>query len=271
MQSNLFDVVRYAARPELRSVMDQVNDEPWPEFMRHDVVSNSLWNRLYEVFPDFQFGLVESSSGRMVAMANSIPLAWNGDPCSLPDDGWDWAMAQGFDDHKQGRRAQTLSALCISITRDFRGKGLSSVIVQAMRRIAMQFGMERLVAPVRPNLKARFPLIPIDEYITWKREDGALYDAWMRVHARLGATVAGPCRNSMRIVGSVQDWTDWTGLPFPGSGQYIVPEALVPVIVDRDADTGVYVEPNVWMVHDLTAVRGSRGDAACPHDRAHQT
>lgn len=111
MESALFDVVTYAARPELRSVMDQVNDEPWPEFMRHDAVSNSLWNRLYDVFPDFQFGLVESSSGRLVAMANSIPLAWHGDPCSLPDDGWDWAIAQGFDDRNQGRRAQTLHPL----------------------------------------------------------------------------------------------------------------------------------------------------------------
>lgn len=270
MESALFDIVTYAARPELRPVMGQVNDEPWPEFMRHDAVSNALWNGLYEVFPDFQFGLVERSSGRLVAMANSIPLAWHGDPSTLPDDGWDWTLAQGFDDHRQGRCAQTLSALCISITRDFRGKGLSSVVVQAMRRIATRFGMKRLVAPVRPNLKSRFPLIPIDEYVTWRREDGALYDAWMRVHARLGATIACPCHHSMRIAGSVQDWTDWTGLSFPGSGQYVVPDALVPVIVDRAADAGVYIEPNVWMVHDLTAARESTGDAACSHVHARQ-
>lgn len=271
MESASFEVVTYAAHPELRSVMDQVNDEPWPEFMRHDAVSKSLWNRLYDVFPDFQFGLVDRSSKRMVAMANSIPLEWHNNPHSLPDDGWDWAIAQGFDDRKHGRCAHTLSALCISITRDFRGKGLSSLVVQAMRQIAVQSRMKRLVAPVRPNLKARFPLIPIDEYVTWKREDGALYDAWMRVHASLGATIVGPCHCSMRIVGSVRDWTDWTGLSFPGSGQYIIPEALVPVVIDLDANSGVYVEPNVWMVHDLTAVRGSRGDVSCPHDPAHQT
>ena len=271
MESTPFDVVTYAARPDLRSVMDEVNDEPWPEFMRHDAVSNSLWSRLYEVFPDFQFGLLERSSGRMAAMANSIPLAWHGDPSTLPDDGWDWAMAQGFADEQRSGHTQTLSALCISITGDFRGRGLSSLVVDAMRRIAAQSGMDQLVAPGRPNLKARFPLIPFDEYITWKREDGTLYDAWMRVHARLGATLIGPCHRSMRIVGTVQEWTDWTGLPFPGSGQYIVPEALVPVTIDRDADEGLYVEPNVWMVHDLAAPRESTGVAASQSGHAYRT
>jgi hypothetical protein len=271
MDSTSFDVVTYAARPDLRPVMDQVNDEPWPEFMRHDAVSNSLWNKLYDVFPDFQFGLVERSSGRMAAMANSIPLAWHGDPSSLPNDGWDWAMTQGFADEREGRHARTLSALCISITHDFRGRGLSSLVVDAMRRRATESGMDRLVAPVRPNLKERFPLIPIDEYITWRREDGTLYDAWMRVHAQLGAILIGPCHHSMRITGSVQEWTDWTGLSFPGSGQYIVPEALVPVTIDRDADEVLYVEPNVWMVHDLAAARGSTGDAASRHDHVRRT
>jgi len=32
---------------------------------------------------------------------------------------------------------------------------------------------------------------------------------------------------------------------------YIVPGALVPVNIDRDADQGVYIEPYVWMIHTL--------------------
>ena len=55
----------------------------------------------------------------------------------------------------------------------------------------------------------------------------------------------------MCIVGNVAEWEEWTGLHFPGSGQYIVPGALVLVLVDRDADTRVYAEPNVWMVREL--------------------
>ena len=41
----------------------------------------------------------------------------------------------------------------------------------------------------------------------------------------------------------------WTELALPESGAYVVPGALVPIQVDRERDEGVYVEPNVWMVH----------------------
>lgn len=252
METGDFSVVTYAEHPDLRDAMNEVGSEPWPEFMFHDLISNSLWNRLYDVFPDFQFGLRENRTGRLVAMANSIPLAWRSASRLLPDDGWDWAIAQGFDDRAQGLSPHALSALSISIVHDFQGKGLSALVVQTMRDIASQSRLERLIAPVRPNLKSRYPLIPIDEYVTWTRPDGKLFDAWMRVHSELGATVVRPCPRSMQIVGNISEWEEWTRLHFPGSGQYVIAGALVPVLIDRDADTGVYVEPNVWMVHELT-------------------
>ena len=40
---------------------------------------------------------------------------------------------------------------------------------------------------------------------------------------------------------------DGDGLP--ESGVYVVSGALVPIEIDRERDEGVYVEPNVWMVH----------------------
>jgi hypothetical protein len=40
-------------------------------------------------------------------------------------------------------------------------------------------------------------------------------------------------------------------MAFPESGSYVVPEALVTVDIDREADRGLYVEPNVWMHHRL--------------------
>ena len=38
-------------------------------------------------------------------------------------------------------------------------------------------------------------------------------------------------------------------MAFPESGAYVVSGALVPIEIDRERDEGVYVEPNVWMVH----------------------
>jgi hypothetical protein len=55
----------------------------------------------------------------------------------------------------------------------------------------------------------------------------------------------------MRVPGTVAQWEEWSGMAFPESGTYVVPDALVPVEIDREADLGVYVEPNVWMHHRL--------------------
>ena len=55
----------------------------------------------------------------------------------------------------------------------------------------------------------------------------------------------------MRITGSVADWEAWTGMAFPDSGDHIVPRAAAVVHIDREADQGTYLDPNVWIVHDL--------------------
>ena len=55
----------------------------------------------------------------------------------------------------------------------------------------------------------------------------------------------------MRITGTVQEWTMWTGLELPGSGSFVIPGALVPVEVDVSRDEAVYVEPNQWMHHPV--------------------
>jgi len=51
--------------------------------------------------------------------------------------------------------------------------------------IARGHGLGALVAPVRPNWKERYPLVPIERYSEWRRDDGLLFDPWMRVHERL--------------------------------------------------------------------------------------
>ena len=53
----------------------------------------------------------------------------------------------------------------------------------------------------------------------------------------------------MRIVGTVAEWEEWVGMALPDSGDFIVPAALAPVTIDREADPGVYIEPAVWMLH----------------------
>jgi hypothetical protein len=124
-------------------------------------------------------------------------------------------------------------------------------MLAAMREAVAARGLVDLVAPVRPSLKHRYPLTPIERYVEWRREDGRLLDPWLRTHENAGANVIRIAHRSMRIPGSVADWERWTNMSFPESGAYVVPGALVPVEIDRERDEGVYIEPNVWMHHRI--------------------
>ena len=144
-----------------------------------------------------------------------------------------------------------MGALQISIAPPFQGKGLSSLFIEEMRQLARRKGFSILIAPVRPNRKHLYPLSSIDSYASWSFPDGLPYDPWLRVHVRAGGRILKTCQSAMRIIGTVAEWEEWTGLRFFQTGQYIVPGALVPVVIDLAQDRGTYTEPGVWIVHDI--------------------
>jgi len=236
-------------RPELRGAAGDHCVAGWPEFMLHDAVCNENWSGLYDHFPQFQFALLAPETEELIVVGNSIPLGYDGPLSELSDDGVRWALESGFADLAAVRPPRLQCALQIVIKETWQGKGIAALAVQEIQRGGAAHGLDTLVAPVRPNLKHRYPLTPMERYIAWKRADGLPFDPWMRVHARLGARQIRVCPRALKITGTVAEWTKWTGLLFPESGPYIVPGALVPVQIECEAGVGNYVEPNVWMVH----------------------
>ncbi len=53
----------------------------------------------------------------------------------------------------------------------------------------------------------------------------------------------------VHISGSVAEWEAWTGLAFPETDDYVFPEGLATVHIDRELNLGSYWEPNVWIIH----------------------
>jgi hypothetical protein len=142
-----------------------------------------------------------------------------------------------------------VSALAAEVELDRQREGLSPLMIRAMAEATRQAGLAPLVAPVRPSSKDRYPLTPIDRYADWKRIDGLPFDPWLRVHARLGATILRPEPKSMRIEGPIDEWENWTEMTFPEDGEYVFPFGLSPLHV-KDG-VGSYWEPNVWMLHKV--------------------
>jgi hypothetical protein len=181
-----------------------------------------------------------------LARIRSIPLRWDGTIEDLPG-GIDGAIARGLDEDG----ANALCALLIQVRGDVQSRGLSRVSLEWMVANAREHGLGAVIAPVRPNWKDRYPLVPIERYAAWRRDDGLLFDPWMRVHERLGAAVLKPEPESLRITGTVAEWEEWVEMPFPESGEYVFPQGLATVRIDRERDLGSYWEPNVWMRHRI--------------------
>jgi GNAT superfamily N-acetyltransferase len=244
-----FITITPGGRSGYRQLVSSISEAVWPEFMLHDDVAAQHWDGLFEDFSAFQFALITGDGGEVAALANSVPLRWDGGFERLPDEGWDWALIKSVSDLAEGLSPNMLCGLQISLAPEFQGRGLSDMMLGKMVDLARASGLQTVILPVRPSLKHRYPLTPIDSYIEWVDETGLPFDPWLRVHVRRGGRIVKACHMAMRIEGTAAEWREWTSLAFPQNGEYIVPGALVPILMDVEHDLGLYFEPNVWVVH----------------------
>ena len=110
---------------------------------------------------------------------------------------------------------------------------------------------------MRPSWKERYPLTPIERYVTWRRDDGTLLDPWMRLHERLGARVGPPLPESMLITGTVAEWSSWTGLAFPDPGP----------TSSRMGSRRLFIEADVGALLGAQRVDDSSGDRGLESSR----
>jgi GNAT superfamily N-acetyltransferase len=238
-----------AERPDTEPGIDAAMAAVWPDFMRAEPVAAGLFGRADRDWPGFQLVLVDAA-GAFVAVANSMPLHWDGTDEGLPL-GWIDQGQRGVADHDAGRAPNALGAMQIVVRPDLHGGGLSGTMIEAMKAAARSAGFRAVIACLRPTWKDRYPLVPMERYAWWTRDDGLPFDPWIRLHLRLRGRLAKTSPRSMEMRGSVADWETWAGMAFPESGLYVVPRATGPVEIDRERDEGVHFDQNVWVVHDV--------------------
>ncbi|WKX73207.1 N-acetyltransferase [Streptomyces sp. XD-27] len=242
-------ITSLADRPSLISRVYEIN-ETWPVFTPHDLVGSGLLSRVVEEFP--QYCAVATDGDRVVARGLAVPFNAEADGREeMPDQGWDRVLSWAFRDRHRELPPTAASALEITVDTEYLGRGLSYGMLRALREAAGRHGHSVLLAPVRPTAKHLAPRVSMAEYIGRRREDGLPQDPWLRVHVKAGGVIAKVAPASMTVSGGLAQWRAWTGLPFDRDGAVEVPGALVPVHCDTAFDRAVYVEPNVWVRHDL--------------------
>ncbi len=158
--------------------------------------------------------------------------------------GWEEGFVRGMTSDEP---PTALMAIAISVAPARQGQRLSSRMIESFKENARNAGLRSVIAPVRPTSKERYPLIPIERYVEWRRAYGGHFDPWIRIHEHIGGEILACAPESMTLRAPTADWEEWTEMRFPEDGDYVFPGGLAPLVV-RDG-VGVHVEPNVWVLH----------------------
>jgi GNAT superfamily N-acetyltransferase len=243
------EVVTTSDRPDLAEQARAAVLPGWPEFIHHDPVGAEFTERARALFPRYDVLLLDG--GEVAAGGWGVPLRWDATTAALPA-GYDAALIRAVTEAPARLDIASPDTLCVmaaAVRPGRRGAGLGGRVLSALRSRAAEAGLARMIAPVRPVLKPRYPLTPMARFARWTRADGTHIDPWIRTHQRLGGVILGPAPRSMVVTGTVAEWERWSGLALPETGRYVVPGALDLVEIDREGDLGRYVEPNLWMRH----------------------
>lgn len=240
-------VERMRDRPRPEEQLARLFADGWPAFITADQEVKRYLGRVRELFGDLELVLLDPDDV-IVAAGWSVPLRWSGDPAELPG-GYTDSLACAIHAYDRGEPADTMVIAAAQVHPELRGRGIAGELLTALTDLANENGWARVIAPVRPTLKTRYPLTPIDQFASWVRADGAPLDPWLRTHWRLGARIIATAPRSQTMTGTVREWECWCEMVFPDSGEYVIPDGLATLHIDRDADLGTYVEPNVWLQH----------------------
>jgi hypothetical protein len=183
-----------------------------------------------------------------VAAGWGVPICWDGDVTDLPS-GYTDSLRRAVNVHTCGGQPDTL-VICAGIVHpEHKGTGMATSLIHALTDLAGREALSKVIAPLRPTLKHRYPLTDINDYAAWTRPDGLPFDPWLRLHVRMGARILSAAPLSQTMTGTVAEWESWTDMTLPVSGSYVIPDGLSVLRIDHEQDRGVYVEPNVWVQH----------------------
>jgi len=242
-----FRVELTSARAWTEAQMEDLFAEGFPEFISGDKEVKKYIARVRESFRAYDVILTDEDD-QLAATGWGVPILWSGQVSELPSSFAD-VLRQSLEVRDALGVADTFVIGGAVVHPALKGRGAAESLIRALFDTVTAHQLAKVVAPVRPTRKHLYPLLDIDAYSAWVRNDGLPWDPWLRLHVRIGGSVIGLAREAQTMTGTVSQWEEWTGLEFPLSGDYVIPKGMAPLRVDRTADLGTYVEPNIWVRH----------------------
>ncbi len=218
------------------------NQGLWPHFMAGGIVAKRFGHMLDEAFLDCQFVAVRRDRPmEVIGVGHSVAMNFNG---LFSRRGWDWALETAASQFTAGFPLNTLCGLSVTVFSEFQGNGVGRAILLEMIRTAKERNYLQLIVPARPTGYTRNCKFSFREYAFSIRSDGLPVDRWLRTHVRCGGQIIEVCDQSMTILGTQEQWEQWTLSTIPKEGQFWPAGALAPIRQHLESEPLEYVEPN---------------------------
>jgi GNAT superfamily N-acetyltransferase len=227
--------------------MNALFAEGFPAFITGDQEVKQHIGHVRELFGEYNIMLVDDD-GEPEATGWGVPISWSSEIRDLPET-FARVLERSLETFDASDVADTFVICGAVVSPARKASGVAQALIGALIDTAVTHGLSKVIAPVRPTLKHRYPLQSIDAYAKWVRSDGLLWDPWLRLHVRMGGEVIHLAKKAQTMNGTVAQWEEWSGMELPESGDYVIPGGMALLHIDKSANLGTYVEPNVWIRH----------------------
>ncbi len=167
-------VVPISARTWSEGQMHALYGESFPAFIVADEAVHPHVPRVRDVFGSLDLTVVDRDD-QPVATGWGVPLAWAGDPGDLPDTSAE-VLERALELYDTGGPADNLAIGGAVVHPAHKGTALAESLLRSLADAATAHGLDRVVAPVRPTRKDHYPLMPMEFYAAWTRDDGLPWD-----------------------------------------------------------------------------------------------
>ena len=153
-------------RPRTDTELSDLFAGGWPAFIDADPEAAQALPRVRELFADLEVVLVDRHSDTLVAACWAVPIRWDGTHTDLPA-GYSASLTRALNEHDSGTAVNTAVVCAAQVKRDLVRTGIAAELLRALMTVTADQGLPRAIAPLRLTGKHRYPLTPINDYLSW--------------------------------------------------------------------------------------------------------
>ena len=234
----------FADDPALKARVGELEDDSFPAFLNEEPTWQRTQDDILTVFDKYHFFVLDEETDKAAAVSVNVPLAWDGESGSLP--GYNELLELCLKQNQEGQKPSALVGILGAVSPDFRGQGVSELFNDGAAQLLQRYGIGSYLSPVRPSNKQLYPNYTMEEFLSWRTADGGLVDPWLNHFKGMGATDLGIAHDAITLSAPIAQWTEWTGMQFPVTGEYVIPGGHRMLQVDVDTGIAKYGEDHLW-------------------------